>query len=112
MQVRGRRPRVSGVADVPENVAGVDVLAIADGPVIEMGIVKRQSLRAVVQPDHTAADFRFPHRTHGGFGCSKDGRAARREDIHAVMVAKSAIACVAEQALNVSFACVFHREPE
>ena len=99
MQVRRRRARVTSVADVTEHVPGLDVRRTFESKAIEMRVVEGLAEYPAAQPYHVAAEA-VGARLRGAIDDRECGRAARRENVEALMPPAAGIALRAELALN------------
>src|SRR5581483_11029182 len=77
-----------------------------------MSVVVRLAPAGSQNPDDVAAQAIRADARHEPAGRGDDGRAARREDVHALMASPAAVTGVAEEALNARLRRAFDRDAQ
>src|SRR5688572_7777250 len=100
VQVRRRRARVAGIADEAQGVADSHERPRSRDLAVEVRVVDRLASLHVPHPHDLAAEVRRADVANDSLRGGEYGRASRREDVDAVVIAPAAISLRAEEALR------------
>src|SRR5690606_16274006 len=112
MEVRPRAARVARVADPADRLAGTHLLAVADEQLVQVCVVVAYAALRVALPDDQPAHAGVARPLDVAVRDRKHGRAAGREDVDALVRARTAVARVAEHAAYVGQAAAGDRKQQ